>query len=128
MNIEIHIQPESRRPQQIKEARCHYEIICAFADGRQEARGGDVSIPDASEKKAALLALSEALKRFNKPSVIRICIEEDFVRNMLRQQMPRRWEANGWRKIRRNEELKHKELWQEITELLKMHAVVIADK
>lgn len=128
MKTEIHIKPVSKRPQNIKEARCNYEIICVFDDGRQEARGGSVCIQDASEKRAALIALRDALKRFTRPSLIKIYMEEDFVRNMLANHMPKRWQANGWRKIRQNEELKHKELWQEITELTKQHAVVIAKK
>lgn len=128
MKTEIHIKPVSKRPQNIKEARCNYEIICVFDDGRQEARGGYVCIQDASEKRAALIALRDALKRFTRPSLIKIYMEEDFVRNMLANHMPKRWQANGWRKIRQNEELKHKELWQEITELTKQHAVVIAKK
>lgn len=128
MKTEIHIKPVSKRPQNIKEARCNYEIICVFDDGRQEARGGSVCILDASEKRAALIALRDALKRFTKPSLIKIYMEEDFVRSMLQQQMPKRWKANGWRKIRQNAELKHKDLWQEITELTTQHAVVIAKK
>lgn len=128
MKTEIHIKPTSRRPQNIREAKCNYEIICVFDDGRQEARGGSVCIKDASEKRAALTALRDALKRFTKPSLIKIYMGEDFVRNMLQQQMPKRWKNNGWRKIRQNDELKHSDLWQEITELTKQHAVVIAKK
>lgn len=128
MRTEIHIKPVSKRPQTIREARCNYEIICVFDDGRQEARGGAVCIKDASEKRAALIALRDALQRFTKPSMIKIYIGEDFVRNMLRQQMPKRWKENSWRKIRQNGELKHQDLWQEITELMKQHAVVIANK
>lgn len=128
MRTEIHIKPVSKRPQTIREALCNYEIICVFDDGRQEARGGSVCIKDASEKRAALIALRDALQRFTKPSMIKIYIGEDFVRNMLRQQMPKRWKENSWRKIRQNGELKHQDLWQEITELMKQHAVVIANK
>lgn len=128
MKTEIHIKPASRRPQKIQEAKCNYEIICVFEDGRQEARGGSVCIKDASEKEAALMALRDALQRFTRPSLIKIYMDEDFVRNMLAQHMPKRWQDNGWRKIRQNAELNHKELWQEITELTKQHAVVIAKK
>ncbi len=128
MKTEIHIKPQSKRPQTIKEARCNYELVCVYDDGRQEAKGGAVCIQDASEKRAALIALRDALKRFNRPAVIKIYIHEDFVRNMLQQQMPRRWKANNWRKIRQNGELKHKDLWQEITELTSQHAVSIAKK
>ena len=128
MKTEIHIKPMTGRPQTIKQARCDYEIICVFDDGRQEARGGSVCIPDASEKRAALIALRDALKRFTRPCMIKIYMGEDFCRNMLSQQMPKRWKANGWRKIRQNGELKHKDLWQEIAELTKQHAVLIAKK
>lgn len=128
MKTEIHVKPVSKRPQNIREAKCNYEIICVYDDGRQEARGGSVCIKDASEKKAALTALRDALQRYTKPSLIKIYMGEDFVRNMLQQQMPKRWKANGWRKIRQNAELKHSDLWQEITELSNQHAVVIAKK
>lgn len=128
MRTEIHINPVSKRPQKIQKAECNYQIICVFADGRQEARGGSVCIQDASEKQAALIALRDALKRFSKPAVIKIFIDEDFVRNMLQQQMPKRWKANGWRKIRQNDELKHAKLWKEINEMISHHAVSIATK
>ena len=128
MKTEIYINPTSHRPQKIREAKCDYQIICIFDDGRQEARGGSVTLEDASEKKAALVALRDALKRFKRPAVIKIYIQEDFVRNMLQNQMPRRWKANGWRKIRQNAELHHQELWQEISELTSQHAVSIANK
>lgn len=128
MKTEIHVKPVSKRPQKIQEAKCEYQIICVFDDGKQEARGGFVCIKDASEKQAALIALRDALKRFNRPAVIKIYIHEDFVRNMLQQQMPKRWKNNSWRKIRQNAELKHKELWQEISELTSQHAILIAGK
>lgn len=128
MRIKIIIKPKTRRPQRIQKAECAWTISAASSDGKEQSIDGTVSIPDASIKTAALIALKEALGRFNRPAVIKLYIHEDFTRAMLSGGMLQRWERNGWRKIRRNEELKHRDLWMEIAAMLKTHAVSIAKK
>ena len=128
MKIEIIIKPKTRRPQKIKKAECAWTISAVLDDGKKKDIDGTVSIPNASIKTAALIALRDALGRFNKPAVIKLYIHEDFTRAMLSGGMLQRWERNDWRKIRRNEELKHRDLWMEIAAMLKTHAVSIAKK
>lgn len=128
MKITITIKPKTKRPQRLQKAECAWTISAASSDGKEQSIDGTVSIPDASTKTAALMALKEALGRFNRPAVIKLYIHEDFTRSMLSGEMLQRWERNGWRKIRRNEELKHRDLWMEIAAMLKTHAVSIAKK
>ena len=126
MRTEIYIKPRTKRPQNIPEAIVDYELRCIFDDGRQEARGGHVALKNASIKKASLVALIEALKRFNRPQVIKVFIEEPFVRAMLIQGCPSKWKANNWMRIRKGCELHHKEEWQQLTDLMASHAISIS--
>lgn len=89
-------------------------------------RGGAVIAPNSTVKKASLIALRDALKRFTKAAVIVIYISDPFVRNMLQSNMPQRWSGHDWRLFRYNRDIKYCEIWQEINELLKAHAVKYA--
>lgn len=87
------------------------------------SRDGVVVAPRSTVKRAALVALRDALKRFGKAAVIRIYITDPFVRNMLTTNMPYRWSRHDWRLFRYDRDIRYVELWQEIAELLKNHAV-----
>ena len=125
MRLEIYVS-NIRNPAIQKHAQARW-MICAYqGDKVQDQRKGSVTLSNATTKKAALVALRDALKRFNKAAVIKIYVQDDFVRNMLRAKMPERWAANNWRLLRYNREIHHLELWQEISCLLKIHAVSYA--
>ena len=89
-------------------------------------RDGIVCVNNATAKKAALIALADALSRFTKAAVIKIYISDDFVRNMLIANMPQRWEQNNWHKIRLNQELQHENSWKYVRSFLANHAVSYA--
>ena len=125
MRIEICVS-SIRNPAIQKQAQARWMISAYQGDKVQDQKKGVVSLPNATTKKAALVALREALKRFNKAAVIKIYVQDDFVRNMLRGNMPERWAANNWRLLRYNGQIHHLELWQEISSLLKIHAVSYA--
>lgn len=99
--------------------------ICAFEDDGTliSKRDGVVIIPKATCKRASLVALRDALKRFNKAAVIKIYVSDPFVRNMLQTNMPHRWSQHDWRLFRYGRDIKYVELWQEINTLLSSHAV-----
>jgi ribonuclease HI len=97
-----------------------------LADGQRKTKDGSVCLKDATAKKAALMALSDALARFTKAAVIKIYISDDFVRNMLIANMPQRWEQNDWKKIRGNKDLKNETQWKYIKGFLSDHAVSYA--
>lgn len=126
MTIELYIKT-NRNPGRQKAAAAKWGIVAYNAKGQvQDSRQGAVVIPQSTGHKAALIALRDALKRFDRAAVIKIYVSDPFIRNMLINNMPYRWSLNGWHKFRYGRELKHMELWQEVNELLKKHAVKYA--
>ena len=122
---EIYIQTSTKDIKVQKMAKARY-LLCASANGQQQTRDGIVCINNATSKAAALAALVQALERFQRPAVIKIYVSDDYVRNMLTMNMPKRWEQNGWHKIRYNSDLKYAAYWQQIKEKLSAHAVKYA--
>lgn len=127
MRIEIHI-ITGRSPSVQKLAAAKWLILAFENDKIVSQKEGIVTIVDCTNKKAALVALRDALKRFNKAAVIKLYIVDPFVRNMLMTNMPRRWADHDWKRFRYNREIRYKELWEEINGLLKNHAVSYASK
>ncbi len=123
--VEIYIQTSTKDIKVQKMVRAKY-LLCASVNGRQQTRDGTVCMTNATAKAAALAALVQALERFQKAAVIKIYISDDYVRNMLIQNMPYRWEQNGWHKIRYNMDLKYQPYWKKIREILSAHAVKYA--
>lgn len=123
--VEIYIQTSTKDIKVQKMVRAKY-LLCASAGGQQQTRDGTVCMTNATAKAAALAALVQALERFQKAAVIKIYISDDYVRNMLIQNMPYRWEQNGWHKIRYNMDLKYQPYWKKIREILSAHAVKYA--
>jgi ribonuclease HI len=126
MRIEIYIQTKTKNPAVQKTAQARWLIYSVSNNGQVSTKDGIVAISNATSKRAALQSLVDALSRFNKAAVIKIYISDDYVRNMCLTQMPVRWRANDWHKIRQNGELKHCDLWQRVNSLLANHAVVFA--
>ena len=122
---EIYIQTSTKDIRVQKVVKAKY-ILCASVNGQQMNRDGIVCMNNATSKAAALAALTQALERFQKPAVIKIYISDDYVRNMLMMNMPRRWEQNGWHKIRYNADLKYLPYWKRIKEIMSAHAVKYA--
>ena len=100
MRIEIFIQAKTKNPAVQQTAQARWLIRSVSNAGQVTQKDGCVSINTATSKRAALQALADALSRFNKAAVIRIFISDDYVRNMCSTNMPNRWRANGWHKIK----------------------------
>lgn len=126
MQIEIFIQTMTKNPAVLKTAKASWLIQSVSKSGQVTTKDGSVYINNATEKRAALQALVDALSRFNKAAVIKIYVSDDYVRNMCLTKMPMRWQANDWHKIRLNGELKHSDLWQQVYFLHHNHAVTFA--
>lgn len=126
MRIELYVLC-SKSPGILKNAKAKW-AVCAFDDKGQlkDKRDGVVVSPKSTNKKASLLALRDALKKFNKPAVINLYIQDPFVKNMMQTNMPHRWSTHDWRLFRYNREIKYCSLWQEIHGLIKNHAVKYA--
>lgn len=126
MTTEIFIRGATKNPAVQKQAHAKWSIVCVLNNGAVEKRDGIVCLNNATTKRAVLTALRDALMRFSKAAVIRIYVSDDYVRNALIQGWPKRWKANNWHRIRLNGEIKHLDLWQQISEQLSKHAVSIA--
>lgn len=126
MTTEIFIRGATKNPAVQKQAHAKWSIVCVLNNGAVEKRDGVVCLNNATTKRAVLTALRDALMRFSKAAVIRIYVSDDYVRNALIQGWPKRWKANNWHRIRLNGEIKHLDLWQQISEQLSKHAVSIA--
>ena len=126
MRIEIFIQTKTKNPAVLNTAQARWLIRSVSNNGQVNTKDGAVSINNATEKRAALQSLVDALSRFNKAAVIKIYISDDYVRNMCLSRMPMRWQANDWHKIRLNGELKHADLWQQVYFLNHNHAITFA--
>lgn len=126
MTTEIIIKGATKNPAVQKQAIARWSIVCVLNNGTVEKRDGVVCINNATIKRAVLTALRDALMRFSKAAVIRIYVSDDYVRNALIQGWPQRWKNNNWHKIRLNGDIRHLDLWQQISEQLSKHAVSVA--
>lgn len=126
MTTEIFIRGATKNPAVQKQAHAKWSIVCVLNNGAVEKRDGVVCLNNATTKRAVLTALRDALMRFSKAAVIRIYVSDDYVRNALIQGWPKRWKANNWHRIRLNGEIRHLDLWQQISEQLSRHAISIA--
>lgn len=126
MRTEIYI-TSGRSPSVQTKAAAEWTIIAFNPRGIKMGRmDGKAEADNVTNKKVTLMALRDALKRFHSPAVIKLFVSDPFVRNMLKADMPRRWSEHDWKLFRYNREIRHLELWQEINELLKNHAVSYA--
>ena len=126
MTVEIYILGKTKNPAVQRTAWARWLIVCALKNGKVEKRDGVVCINNATTKRAVLVALSQALERFNKAAVLKIYISDDFVRNSLVNGWTMRWKQNNWHKIRLNGQLIHSDLWKVVQSQLSNHAVSFA--
>lgn len=126
MRLAIYVNSQ-KNPAILRTAKAKW-AICAFEeDGALiYKKDGVVILPKSTVKRATLIALRDALKRFTKAAVIKIYVSDPFVRNMLQTNMPYRWSQHDWRLFRYSRDIRYVEIWQEIHTLLKNHAVSYA--
>ena len=126
MKTEIYIQGKTKNPARLDKAMAKWQIRCVLNNGAVETRDGTVVLNNATTKRAVLTALLVALEKFNKAAVIKIYISDDFVRAVLVNNWLSWWRDNNWHKIRLNGEVRHLDLWQQISQQLAKHAVTFA--
>lgn len=73
---------------------------------------------------ATLQILIKALDRYHKPSQITIHAADEWVLNMLENQLSA-WEQNGFRNAR-GEPIKYQQEWEQLAEKVKDHKITIA--
>lgn len=126
MKVEVYIQGKTKNPARQQKAQARWCILCALNNGTVERRDGNVLLNNATTKRAVLTALLVALEKFTKAAVIKIYISDDFVRAVCINNWLHRWKNNNWHKIRLNGEVKHLDLWQQISNQMSKHAISFA--
>lgn len=74
---------------------------------------------EGTKSKCQLLVMKSALKRFKRPSNLHIFVDDNLLLREVIEFLPR-WNSNGW-KTTMGTEVRNKELWQQVWELLKCH-------
>lgn len=126
MITEIYVQGKTKNPAVMKKAHARWCIRCVLNNGKVERRDGEITLDNVTTKRAVLKALFVALERFERAAVIKIYISDDFVRAALINDWLSWWKDNNWHKIRLNGEIRHLDLWQQVSKRLVNHAVTFA--
>lgn len=112
MQVDIFLVISSRTPGKTKKADYKYILVC---NGRSVEGTGELT--DTTGHRLVMTCAIEALKRMTKPSMITIHTDCRYLLNNKMQE----WKEAGWR--RQGGELKNADLWQQLYDLQKQHAV-----
>ena len=93
--------------------------ILMMGENRKEISGGK---KDTTNNVMELTAVIEALKLLNRPCKVDLYSDSAYVVNAFLQNWILGWIKNGWKNSSK-EEVKNKELWQELFSLTKIHDV-----
>ena len=93
--------------------------ILMFNDIKKEISGGN---PNTTNNIMEMTAVLEALKLLKRPCNVEIYSDSAYVVNAFNKKWIDGWLKNGWKNSNK-EEVKNKELWQELYQLTKVHQV-----
>ena len=97
-----------------------YGAILMFGENKKEISGGK---KDTTNNVMELTAVIEALKLLKRPCNVRLYSDSAYVVNAFKQDWISGWIKNNWKNSNK-EEVKNKELWQELLTLTKTHNVI----
>lgn len=112
MQVDIFLVISSRTPGKQKKAGYKYILVC-----NGHTLEGNGELKDTTGHRLVMTCAIEALKRMTKPSMITIHTDCRYLINNHLQE----WKDAGWK--RNGGELKNADLWQQLYELQKPHAV-----
>ena len=93
--------------------------ILMYKENKKEISGGN---KETTNNIMELTAVIEGLKALKYPCKVKIYSDSAYVVNGFNQKWIDSWIKNGWKNSNK-EEVKNKELWQELYELTKIHEV-----
>lgn len=93
--------------------------ILMYKDTKKEISGGK---KDTTNNVMELTAVIEALKLLKYPCQVNLYSDSTYVVNAFLQKWIINWQKNNWKTSDKND-VKNKELWQELLELTNMHQV-----
>lgn len=96
-------------------------LLVEPATAYRESRCG--SQPDTTNNRMELTAVIRGLAALPEPAQVHLVVDSEYVSRSITEWLPR-WQQNGWRSgNRRKRELKNKDLWQQLYDLLLRHQV-----
>ncbi len=93
--------------------------ILMYQDTKKEISGGK---KDTTNNVMELTAVIEALKLLKYPCIVNLYSDSAYVVNAFLQKWIVNWQKNNWKTSDKND-VKNKELWQELLELTTIHQV-----
>ena len=96
-----------------------YGAILMLGENKKEISGG---MKDTTNNVMELTAVIEALKLLKRPCKVQLYSDSAYVVNAFLQNWIAGWVKNNWKNSNK-EEVKNKELWQELISLTKVHEV-----
>lgn len=89
-----------------------------------EAREKEISrgFPDTTNNRMELMAVISALKELKCPCRVKIYTDSQYIAKAVNQKWLDKWQRNGWKTSGRND-VKNKDLWQEMIRLLNRHTL-----
>ena len=93
--------------------------ILIYEDVKKEISGGK---KDTTNNVMEITAVLEGLKLLKYPCDVEIYSDSAYVVNAINQDWIENWKKNGWKNSKK-EDVKNKELWEELDKLMKTHNV-----
>lgn len=109
----------------VKDGSYAAEIEYIRKNGEPETREISGTEENTTYNRTTLLAIVTALGRFNRPCEIVIITSNNFIKNIVESGNLSKWEENGW-KTSKGEDIKNKELWQQLRDEMKKHKIAVS--
>lgn len=93
--------------------------VLMYEDTKKEISGGK---KETTNNIMEITAVIEGLKMLKYPCNAEVYSDSAYVVNAINQNWIRNWKKNGWKNSKR-EDVKNRELWEELDELMKIHKV-----
>ena len=93
--------------------------ILTYGDVKKEVSGG---VKETTNNVMEIMAIIESLKLLKYPCEVEIHSDSAYVVNTFEKDWLEKWKKNGWRNSKK-EEVKNKELWEELDILCQTHKV-----
>ena len=113
--VSIFIVTSTRSPGKTRKARYRYILVCEGA-----SREKKVQVTSTTGHRLVLECVVAALKRMTRPAMITFWTDCHYFANGQRRLAV--WKENGWKRPD-GKEVRNLDLWQQIEELLRPHAV-----
>ncbi|EFI35606.1 ribonuclease H [Desulfonatronospira thiodismutans ASO3-1] len=96
-----------------------YAAILKWGDLEKEISQGT---PGTTNNRMELMAVLEGLKALKYPCRVRIHTDSQYIARAINEKWLEKWQRNGW-KTAQKEDVKNRDLWEELAALLQEHKV-----